>query len=117
GVFAYSGSRMLRRWPMPAASLRWNVAISPRALVGSMRNGVYMATSPYLRLRGLGRDFETEPAFVLLATGLRANCAGDFETAFFTAEADGRAGAVFFVAGAAVGALVICRFSAASSRR
>src|SRR6185437_2288985 len=40
---------MPRKWPMPAASLRWNVATSAKALAGSMLTGGYMET-PYLRL-------------------------------------------------------------------
>src|SRR3546814_1813434 len=60
---------------MPAASLRWNVAISPKALVGSMRNGVYMAMSPYLRLR----EWDAAPGLALLATAASATFAGRSE--------------------------------------
>src|SRR5580698_1457812 len=106
---------MLRRWLMPAASLRWNVAMSPSALVGSIRSGVYMTASPYLRLRelacvtGLLRDLEAvaplfatiflattflaatflTAAFLMtafLAVTLRAVATGAFATDFFTAE-------------------------------
>jgi hypothetical protein len=66
-----------------------------------MRNGVYMATSPYLRLRELMRDFDAAPGLALLAAAVRAAFAGAFEMDFFTAEVDGLAGVAFFATGAA----------------